>query len=248
MPTHTGNHLKTNRPTPDFPAPRVRAGRWVAGCGALLLAGVSVFCADQGLADLLALDAATKQSDLQNRTTRTVGAVEPREVKAVGDALLHAQRADPLNPNTAEQLGSHYALNVRSAETVDADRSHWAKAREHYANAVVLRPTSPYSWANLAWTKFHLRQVDAEFYGALESAMRLGPWEPEVQFVIVDLGFAVWADLPVEMRSKVLAIAQNGQVRYATQIAAIAKQRGRLADVCGFAKLATMPMCKKIAG
>ena len=248
MPTHTVNRLKTNRPTPDSPAPRVHAGRWVAGCGALLLAGVSVFCADQGLADLLALDATAKQNDLQIRSTRTVGAVDAREVKAVGDALHQAQRVDSQNPNTAEQLGSHYALNVRDAETGGADGSHWAKAREHYASAVVLRPASPYSWANLAWTKFHLRQVDAEFYGALENAMRLGPWEPEVQFVIVDLGFAVWADLPVEMRSKVLAIAQNGQARYATQITAIAKQRGRLADVCKFAKLATMPVCKTIAG
>lgn len=245
---HTGNRLKTNRPTPDFPALRVRADRWVAGCGAMLLAGVGVFCADQGLADLVALDAATKQSDLQIRSTRAAGAVDAREVKAVGDALHHAQRADPLNPNTAEQLGSHYALNVRDAETGGAVPSHWARAREHYANAVILRPTSPYSWANLAWTKFHLRQVDAEFYGALESAMRLGPWEPEVQFVIVDLGFAVWAELPVEMRSKVLAVAQNGQARYATQIAEIAKQRGRLVDVCRFAKLATLPVCKTIAG
>ena len=111
-----------------------------------------------------------------------------------------------------------------------------------------MRPTSPYSWANLAWTKFHLKQIDAEFYLALDSAIRLGPWEPEVQFVVVDLGFALWQQLPAEMRPKILAIAQNGQRRYGTQIAAIAHQRGRLADVCKFEKLATMPVCKAISG
>ena len=197
---------------------------------------------------MIAANASAQQIDLQKRAPQTVDLIGAREVQTVGDALHHAQRVDPLNPNTAEQLGSHYALSVRDTDIVGNVDSHWATARHHYANAVVMRPTSPYSWANLAWAKFHLKQIDAEFYRALDSAIRLGPWEPEVQFVVVDLGFALWDQLPAEMRPKILTIARNGQRRYATQIAAIAEQRGRQAEVCKFEKLATMPVCKATPG
>ena len=244
----TANRPKIKPPRPDSRPAATPKGRWLAACGAILLTGACYFCADWGLANLVAANATAMQLDLQTRATRSVGTIEAREVQAVGDALHHAQRVDPFNPNTAEQLGSHYALSVRDADAAGNVVSHWAKARQHYASAVVLRPTSPYSWANLAWTKFHLKQIDAEFYRALDSAIRLGPWEPEVQFVVVDLGFALWDQLPAEMRPRILAIAQNGQRRYATQIVAIAKQRGRLAEVCTFERLATMPVCKAISG
>lgn len=243
----TANRPKIKPPRPDSRSAATPKGRWLAACGAILLTGACYFCAQWGLANLVAANATAMQLDLQTRATRTVGTIEAREVQAVGDALHHAQRVDPFNPNTAEQLGSHYALSVRD---IDGDNggSHWAKAQQHYASAVVMRPTSPYSWANLAWTKFHLKQIDAEFYRALDSAIRLGPWEPEVQFVVVDLGFALWEQLPAEMRPQILATAQNGQRRYATQIIEIAKRRGRLADVCKFEKLATMPVCKATPG
>ena len=245
MPTHTASPPKTKRPRPDFPPLPTPAVRWLTACGALLLIGACVFCARWGLADLVLAEASRKQIALQSHTARNNDA---EEVRAVGEALLQAQRADPRNPGTAEQRGSHFALNVQDEASDGSIGSHWAKAREQYALAVALRPSSPYSWANIAWTKYHLGQVDKEFYRALNNAIRLGPWEPEVQFVIVDLGFALWEKMPVELRPKVLTIAQNGQNRYSTQIAAIAREHGRLAEVCKFAKLASKPVCAAIPG
>jgi hypothetical protein len=89
-----------------------------------------------------------------------------------------------------------------------------------------------------------LGQVDAEFYLALQSAINLGPWEPEVQFVVVDLGFALWEQMPTDFQPQVMTLAQNGQRRYATQIVAIAQRRGRLPEACKIEKLAAMPACK----
>ena len=244
----TANRPKIKPPRPDVRFAARPNGRWLAACAAILLTGAGYFCAHRGSSALVVANAAVLQIDLQTRASRTVGTIEAREVQAVGDALHHAHNLDPSNPNTSEQLGSHYALSVRDVYAAGNVSSHWAKARQHYASAVVMRPTSPYSWANLAWTKFHLQQIDAEFYRALDSAIRFGPWEPEVQLVVVDLGFALWEQLPADMRPKILAIARNGQRRFATQIAAVAKQRGRLADVCRFDKLATMPVCKVTPG
>jgi hypothetical protein len=165
---------------------------------------------------------------------------------AVVEALRQAQRLDPANPTTAEELGSLYALNVREMGGVTG--SQRAKSLEQYARAAVMRPTSPYSWANLAWTQYYLGQVDAEFYRALDSAIRLGPWEPEVQFVVVDLGLALWQEMPADLRPRILAVAQHSQMRYAPQILAIARKRGHLREVCGFEKLAKLAACKAMAG
>ena len=49
-----------------------------------------------------------------------------------------------------------------------------------------MRPGSPYVWASIALLKLRLGEMDAEFYGALERAARLGPWEPAVQIAIAD--------------------------------------------------------------
>ena len=86
-------------------------------------------------------------------------------------------------------------------------------------------------------------QLDTELYVALQNAINLGPWEPEVQFVVVDLGFALWDEMPIDLRPQILALAENGQRRYAAQIVAIAQKRGRLTEVCKLEKLATLPAC-----
>ena len=244
----TANRPKTKPTRPDSRPHHPVAGRWPAAIGALLLMGVCVLCARWGFADLLASDAIARQAVLQERADGKGEPVAAREAKAVGDALLLAQRFDPGNPTIAEQLGSLYALNVRNGDAGGALGSQRAKSLEQYALAVAMRPTSPYSWANLAWTKYYLGQVDAEFYRALEHAIRLGPWEPEVQFVVVDLGFALWDEMPAALRPKILAMAQNGQRRYAAQMIAIARKRGRLADVCKFEKLAVMAACRPVSG
>ena len=224
------------------------AHRALAGSGAFLLIGVCVLCARWGMADLGLVDATARQTALQERIAGNGAPADVQEVRAIGEALTRAQHLEPGNPATAEQLGSLFALNVRDAATGNAIGSQRARALEQYSMAVAMRPTSPYSWANLAWTKYYLGQVDAAFYRALDNASRLGPWEPEVQFVVVDLGFALWDELPVEWRARILTTARNGQQRYAAQIAAIAQKRGRLADVCKFEKLVALAVCKPISG
>ncbi|MEO8383929.1 MAG: hypothetical protein ABI583_01705 [Betaproteobacteria bacterium] len=197
------------------------------------------------------MDALSTQASIQAQATRTGEAVDAKAVSEVIASLLHSQRIDPANPATAEHLGGAYTIDVqnkRDAGSNGAVTRQWPEAFEQYSRAVVLRPTSPYSWANRAWTKYYLGQVDRDLYVAMQNAINLGPWEPEVQFVVVDLGFALWEEMPVDLRPQVLALAQNGARRYGAQIIAIAQKRGHLTDVCKFEKLSSLQACKLVVG
>lgn len=221
----------------------------VAAAGLLL--SLCVFCARWGFADILTVDALSTQANLQAKSIRAGEAVDAQEANEVVTTLLRAQHLDPGNPATAEQLGGAYTTDIqnkRDAGPNGAVTRQWPHAFEQYSRAVVLRPTSPYSWANRAWTKYYLGQIDRDLYVAMQNAISLGPWEPEVQFVVVDLGFALWEEMPVVLRPQVLALAQNGVRRYGAKIVSIAQKRGHLADVCKFEKLAPLPACKSVAG
>ena len=250
MPTHTGSRPKTKPSKPDSRLPSF-ALRIAAIVAAGLLVSLGAFSARWGLADLVIMDALSTQALLQAKATRAGTSVDAIAVNEVIESLLRAQSIDPNSPAIAEHLGGAYTIDVqenRQATPSGVVTRQWPQAFEQYSRAVVLRPTSPYSWANRAWTKYYLGQVDKGLYDALQNAINLGPWEPEVQFVVVDLGFALWEEMPVDLRPQVLALAQNGARRYGAQIIAIARKRGHLADVCKFEKLVPLPACKSVAG
>ena len=244
----TANRPKTKPRRPDSLRLTPGVGRWPAVIGAVLLIGAVVFGVRSGIADLIIQDAIIRQTEMSEHAARTGTLADMREANAIRDALLHSQRLEPGNPTTAEQLGSLYSLNVRNVDAGTTPGAQREKALEQYSRAVVLRPTTPYSWANIAWTKYHLGQVDGDFYRALDNAIRLGPWEPEIQMVILDFGFALWDELPPDMRPKILAVARNGQRRQAENVLAIARKRGRLAEVCKLEKLAKSAACMPASG
>ena len=250
MPTHTASHPKIKPPRPE-PGARNVVALWAAGAAAVILLFLGVLCARWGFADLIVTDAMARQAFLQGEAARTGVPVTAKEADEVVASLLRAQRIDPNNPATAEQLGGAYTIDVQDRRQQGSNRAvnrEWAKAYEQYSRAVALRPTSPYAWANRAWTKYYQGKVDMELYVAMQNAINLGPWEPEVQFVVVDLGFALWDEMPIDLRPQILTLAQNGQRRYATQIVAIAQKRGRLTEVCKLEKLASLPACASHRG
>ena len=245
MPIHTASLPKIKPPRPESGARNVVA-RWTAGAAAGILLFLGVLCARWGFADLIVTNAMSRQVFLQAEAARTGVAVSSKEADEVITTLLRAQRIDPNNPATAEQLGGSYTIDVQDTRQQGSNRAvtrEWAKADEQYSRAVALRPTSPYAWANRAWTKYYQGKVDMDLYVAMQNAINLGPWEPEVQFVVVDLGFALWDEMPMDLRPQILALAQNGQRRYAAQIVAIAQKRGRLTEVCKLEKLASLAAC-----
>lgn len=222
----------------SWPQP-LRGAAWVAAI--LLLAG-AIPAVRWAWADLEASDAWRIQRTWQPRFNQTGRLPDVAEWTDMQARIKAIRRIDPVNPAWIERNGNLLAWRVRDGETI---RTQYAETRDRFAEAVVAMPSSGYAWANLAWVKYQLGEIDARFFGALEQAARLGPWEPEVQVAVVDLGFAAWDEMPASLRATVRQMAENGSRRNAQGILTISAGRGRLTEVCGFEKLSSMAECRQ---
>lgn len=121
--------------------------------------------------------------------------------KANGN-LSSALAIDPGNPFLHEDLGrllDNKAMHVKWPSHEQRAQT-WKESRDHFRTALTLRPASPYTWSNLALIKSRLGEWDAETQLALRQAATLGPWEPEVQVSIADVGWAGWNHWPDELK------------------------------------------------
>ena len=177
-------------------------------------------------------------------TQRKTGALpDITALRAATAALELARRLDEINPRYAELLGQ---IDATVAISGDVVKGFDARSLDYFAEAVVRRPSSPYAWANLAWAKYQVGQIDHVLMTALAQAARLGPWEKEVQFVVVDIGLALWAEIPVTLQTAVKNTTRNAKRYWPNEVATIAERRGRLAEVCGFEQTAVTPACKML--
>ncbi|HZW26316.1 MAG TPA: hypothetical protein VFF26_12600 [Gallionella sp.] len=153
------------------------------------------------------------------------------DLAAVSRALDLAQWISPGNPD-------HYADMARldlvrsgmpgttAAEKIELLRHGLKPIRQ----AIALRPASSYSWAILLRLKNELGEYDAEFRRSLERTVTLGPWEPELQLVVADVGWSAWAVLPGAEREMVRENLVRGMKRQAEAMLAIAQAHR---DDCG---------------
>jgi hypothetical protein len=145
--------------------------------------------------------------------------------RSVRDGLLHAQALAPADPNVHELLGALYVRDPR--------RESSAEALVQFGRAIESRPTSPYSWANLATAKYGAGDTGREFEAALARAAALGPHEPEVQRTVAFLGLALWDEMRPATRAAVERMVRAGMSRNPLEMLQIAERRGRLDIACG---------------
>ena len=67
----------------------------------------------------------------------------------------------------------------------DGSQEYLMEADVHFTTALGLRPTSPYTWSNLAAVRYRLGDTGPAFERALANAAAMGPQEPEVQRNVV---------------------------------------------------------------
>ena len=208
--------------------------------GAVLLVAASIIAARWGMANAVATDALSVKAAWQDRFVQSGQLPTGHERENVLAELNAARGLDPRNPELMEQAGILLAMPVAVADAGLVGKPSGAikvqvqqEVINAFSAAVVARPVSAYAWANLAVSKYQAGQVDAFLYRALENAARLGPWEPDVQLVVTDLGFALWDEMPQALQLVVIQMATNAQQRYADKVFGIAERRGRMAVVCG---------------
>jgi hypothetical protein len=206
--------------------PPVSPKRWLlAGATILALAALMLTALRWGMAD-----ARLSQASREVARWEADGTLPDLDSWLdVRSTLLAAQRHETGNPTLQEALARLHAQRHDGNAGAEVFQE---QALEYFQRAAVQRPTSPYTWASIALTRYRLGLTDAELQRALTNAARLGPWEPEVQFIVADIGFALWDELPDAQRKEVLETAFRGMKHYSDTMVRIAEKRGRLALVC----------------
>lgn len=117
------------------------------------------------------------------------------------DRISLARRLNPLNADHSADLGR--LLDWQSLRHTSGS-AHFKDYRERagrfYREAIEKRPSWGYAWAHYAEVQFLLGNRDSELFPALEKAILLAPWEPQVQRKVAWIGIASWERLPARLR------------------------------------------------
>ena len=203
----------------------------LAGALALCLLAMAVVALRWGWADAIHRDAERQMARWQHERSMPVLA----EWLETRDALVRAKRLDPRNPAIVESIALLHSQRVQEGSGSGVFQE---EALAYFEEAALQRPTSPYTWANIALTHYRLGRTDARFVTALSKAQRLGPWEPEVQLIAADFGLAMWDEMDPGSRAELTATLGRAAKRQAAQVVQLAEKRGRLGLVCGMPELA----------
>jgi hypothetical protein len=211
---------------PAYMREPVAPKRWLLAFGAILaLAVLTAMALRWGIAD-----AELSQASREMVRWEADGALPDLDSWIeVRSTLLAAQRHETGSPTLHEALARLHAQRHQGNAGTEVFQE---QALEYFQRAAVQRPTSPYTWASIALARYRLGLIDTELQRALANATLLGPWEPEVQFIVADIGFALWDELPGAQRKEVLETAVRGMKRDPDNMLRIAAKRARLELVC----------------
>ncbi|MDH4610285.1 hypothetical protein [Pseudomonas sp. BN102] len=101
--------------------------------------------------------------------------------------------------------------------------------------AVAARPSWPYTWSGLAYSKLYLQEFDGEFDQALDQAFQLGPWRIGVNRELVEIGFSAWPHLSQVQRLAILESARRSVAfgnAEAQNLFELAQEAGLLRELC----------------
>ena len=182
---------------------------------------LSVWAARWGMADALAYTA-TREINTWTASGVTPGIDTWMWVRS---DLERAGKLSPSDPAVPELLGVLHLQRAGRAEFSEL-------ALEHFARAMELRPSSPYTWANVAEARYRLGMTQAPFERILVVTQRLGPSEPETQRLVAELGLAMWDEIRPETQGAVMAAVSAGMRRNPLEMLQISERRGRLHVAC----------------
>ncbi len=189
---------------------------------------IAVQCARLGMAGLLV----QRAQDVTDRWTSPARTPDLAEIRRADRHLTDSLDYAADNPWSLEALGALYLTRMRTARSPREALALTRDARVRFLQALKLRPTSPFLWANLALTKLYLDEFDDELRSALRHADELGPWEPTVQETILFVGLAAWQDLDSDLQQKLAGTIARGASRNPRKMFEIVKSYTRFDLVC----------------
>ena len=90
----------------------------------------------------------------------------------------------------------------------------------------------PYVWNKRTVVKYRLGQINDEFYEALHNAERLGPWEPVIQRMVIEVGLNKWLMFSKSERTFVLETISHALEKEPQRALEIVKKHNLLDVIC----------------
>ncbi|NJD05106.1 MAG: hypothetical protein FIA97_01235 [Methylococcaceae bacterium] len=146
--------------------------------------------------------------------------------------LSAAARMDRDNPQLTTDVGM---LTAELALQPGASRLSAALRRESleaFRTAIRQRPTWPFAWGQIAVLKYNLGEFDQEFFEALRRTAQLGPAEPDLQRMVVEIGLGEWARLGPEERAAVTGMLRRGLEMDRAGMVGMIQRTGKRPLVC----------------
>lgn len=215
--------------------------RFAAGIVALAaLAALAFAAVPPGIASL----AAFAPNQVLARLDETEALPTEAQWRAALPALERAARLDPDNPSHLEELARwNERYSLRLAPDDPAARGLLEDAAKNLRGALERRPSSPYTWANLALVLSRLGRHDAEFQQAVLNAARLGPWEVAVQLGLAYVSFtAPRGALAPEGEAAARRLMVNALHRYHKELFTLAVVHGGMPTLCALPGIAATPL------
>jgi predicted Zn-dependent protease len=199
-----------------------QAGRFAISVPALAILGALAIQAVRSAS----ADAIVYRTAVEMSTWTESGAPPSLQTWAwVHDDLVRATERAPDSPSAIELLGILDGQRKDSTE-------YQAEALVALKKALKLRPTSPYTWANVIEVMYVQGDTGEIFERSLVRAIKLGPWEPAVQRAVAYYGLAVWNEVKPATQEAIETAVSNGMRQNPKEMLQIAERRGRLAIAC----------------
>jgi hypothetical protein len=117
------------------------------------------------------------------------------------------------NPSILTNLGRLEEFRaLLDPSAADSPAENLRSALRAYTLASRVRPANSVSWAVIALIKSQLGEFDSEFDSALTQSVKMGPWEPISQILIVRTGLRYWSHLSGQIRALVRQTATRGML------------------------------------
>ncbi|WP_040294852.1 hypothetical protein [Beggiatoa alba] len=140
----------------------------------------------------------------------------------------------PQSPDVLELQAQLYYWQLRFI-VADVQTLHemvQTQALNHFLYAAQKRPSSAYTWSNIALLKYYLRQYDTQFFQALKNTALLGSWEPLMQRQVIEIGLINWYYLPPALQTVVVQTIEHGLQMPFNQVSQLIQQYRRHAVIC----------------
>jgi len=194
----------------------------------LVLMALIITAGYWGLADINVQSARRSLMQWEN----DVSTLNQTEWTNAYDGVSKAISLDPLNPELFALMANVQEWKIYLDKDDEENNHYLSLALRNYRKAAELRPAWPYTWSQISLVKYRMGEIDQELQQAIENATNTGPWEPDVQQIIAEVGLSAWQELDFSMRGIIVRNIHRGITMQPILMLNILKKHGHLKMVC----------------